>query len=110
MKDSRRTAEERKQDRALRAEASLALEAILAGGSWDQLPAEGVLALSHRMGNGALADLFARRDTGPETAACPTAWGDPGGEPLRCGGGAPETLEAPAFGSFAAPDAAPLSL
>ena len=41
------------------------IEAILEGGSREQLPAERVLSLSGVIGNSALAELFELRETGP---------------------------------------------
>ncbi len=99
---------ERRQAREDRTEAALALEAILNGGSWEQLPAEGVLALSRTVGNDALLSVLTLRETGPETAtgilpsgACLTAPGD-------WGGGEPLTAEAPAFGPVG--ETAPMAL
>ena len=54
------------QSPELQPAAATALQAILAGGDWDTLPAEGVLGLSHSIGNAALADLAARRSAGRE--------------------------------------------
>ena len=91
---------QQKQNREPRAEAALALQAILAGGDWDQLSADGILSLSHTMGNAALAETLALRDSGPETAtrllprgACETA-------PAEWGGGEPVLADAPDFGAM----------
>ena len=91
---------ERKQSPEAPSEAALALEAILSGGSWDRLPENGMLALSHRMGNGALLEVLANRGGGPEreTAALP-----PGPcltQPVEWGAGAPVLSDAPDFASF----------
>ncbi len=113
---TRQTAQDReqaqqKQSREPRAEAALALQAILAGGDWSQLSADGILSLSHTMGNAALTETLALRDSGPETApwilprgACETA-------PTDWGGGAPLMTEAPDFGAMSPMgNAAPLAM
>ena len=102
----------RKQSSELRSAAALALEAILAGGSWDQLPAEGVLDLSHRIGNAALLDLAALRDLGPETGTRTLPEGPCAAAPTAgFAGGAPLTAEAPDFGAMSPMgNAAPLAM
>jgi hypothetical protein len=94
------TEESRRQSSEIKNPASLALQAILAGGSWDQLPADGILALSHTMGNGALLDMYALHRTGPETAMYPAARDGGAAAPIEWSGGAPALTEAPAFGSL----------
>lgn len=47
------------------------MQAILAGVSLDRLSPETVLALSHRIGNSAVAEMIARRTRGSELGACP---------------------------------------
>ena len=90
--DREQTARSR-QDRETGSNAALALDAILAGGNWDQLPADGVLALSHSLGNGALLSLFTLQSVGPETGplALPAAEWNPA---------APLLAEAPDFGGM----------
>ena len=66
-----RTAQDRDNEKTPRAsrtapDAAMALEAILSGGSWDQLPAEGMLELSRTVGNGALLDILSMRKERPE--------------------------------------------
>ena len=78
----------------------MALQAILAGGSWDQLPANEVLALSHTMGNGALLDLCALRAAGEETDMRPLPGGECGTGPVNLAGGEMQIMEAPDFGTF----------
>ncbi len=78
----------------------MALQAILAGGSWDQLPANGVFSLSHTMGNGALLELFALRSTGLETDMRSLPRGECGTDPANWNGGEPQMMEAPDFGTF----------
>jgi len=60
------------------------LQTVIAGGSWDQLPAESVLSLSHKLGNSVLLSLYLQRSRGPERqtrtmphtacAAAPAVW------------------------------------
>ena len=103
---SRQTAQDReqtrrqKQSREQRTNAALALDAILAGGSWDQLPADGVLSLSHTLGNGALLELLAMRSTGPETQTRAMPRGTCRTAPADWDGGAPVLAETPAFGAM----------
>lgn len=90
----------RKKDRDAPAEAAQALEAILNGGSLEQLPAEGMLALSHRMGNDALATVLMRRSAGPEEET-PVLPDNPClTEPGEWEAGEPLLAEAPDFASF----------
>jgi hypothetical protein len=90
----------RKQNRDAPAEAALALEAILNGGSLEQLPAEGMLALSHRMGNGALAAVLRHRGAGPDEGAAALPGGSCLTEPGEWDAGEPLLAEAPDFASF----------
>lgn len=109
--------EEQQRQQALRkqrtenaADPSAALEAILAGGSWDQLPAESVLGLSGMIGNAALAELIAARETGPATAEFPLPAGACGTAPVQWGGGMPAMTGSPAFGAMAPIGGAPLAV
>ena len=102
---TRQTAEDRqsaqrKQNREVKTKAALALEAILAGGSWEQIPTDGVLSLSHTMGNGALLELFAMRDTGPEAQARAMPRGGCEAAPADWNGGAPALTDAPVFAAM----------
>ena len=87
-----------------------ALEAILSGGSWEQLPPEGVLALSHTLGNAALGEMMAMRFRGPELAAIPLPKSPLSAEPMEGPSGEPEWAEAPAFGGESVTALAPLEL
>ena len=60
-------------------------EAILAGDSWEQLPAERIISLSGAIGNTALTELFALRENGPETADRPLPRGKCTEKPLEFG-------------------------
>ena len=91
---------QQKQSRELRPNAALALEAILAGGDWDQIPADGVLALSRTLGNGALLELYAMRNTGPETQTRAMPRGGCEAAPIEMPGGAPILADSPAFGAM----------
>ena len=82
------------------AQAAQALEAILSGGSWEQLPAEGVLALSHSVGNGALLSILSLRSAPPETEESALPAGPCRTEACPWEAGAPLMAEAPDFGSF----------
>ncbi len=90
---------QQKQSHEQRTNAALALEAILAG-SWDQLPADGVLALSRTMGNGALTDLFSMRSTGPETQMRAMPRGSCETAPIDMPGGMPMLADTPVFGAM----------
>ena len=98
VRDRERT--QQKKSRDVRAEAAAALEAILAGGSREQLPAEGVLSLSHTIGNAALSKLLALRPAGPETAAGALPRGACETAPLQWDGGAPLLAQTPDFGAM----------
>ena len=92
-------------------EASQALEAILNGAGWKLLPAEGMLALSHRMGNDALVSLLSLRPGGPETETAALPGGPCLTEAGDWGGGEAAAALAPVFTSFAPMAAsAPLAL
>ena len=91
---------ERRQEQETRDRAALTLEAILSGGSWEQLSAEGVLALSHTLGNAALLGVMALRDTGPELAAYALPGTALSARPMGGFGGEPLLSEAPAFGAL----------
>lgn len=113
---ARQTAEtrertERRQSRDVRAEAALALEAILNGGSLEQLPAEGVLSLSRTAGNDALVSLLTLHKPGPDAGYRALPAGPCLTEPGEWSVGEPMTAQAPDFASFAPlSDAAPLAL
>ena len=113
---ARQTSQDREQNRRQknpdkRDEASQALEAILNGSSWELLPAEGMLALSHRMGNDALVSVLTLRERGPETETAALPRGPCLTEPGNWSAGEPATESAPDFGSFASMGAAaPLAL
>ena len=91
---------QRRQTHETRNKAAQALEAILSGGSWEQLSADGVLALSHTLGNAALLEVMALRDTGPELAASSLPGTALSSEPMGGFGGQPLLSEAPAFGAL----------
>ena len=99
QKTEDRESVQRKRSRETKPAAALALEAILAG-SWDQLPAEGVLSLSHTLGNGALLDLFSMRTTGPEAQTHPMPQGPCLTAPMRADGGEPLLADTPDFGAL----------
>ena len=104
-------ATQRSKDRDPRNQAAQALEAILSGGSWEQLPTEGVLALSHSVGNSALLELAALRSEGPEEGASSLPTGPCEAAPLEMNVGEPLLADAPAFGgALSAGNAAPLAL
>ena len=113
---TRQTAQDResvkqKQSSEIRSTAAQALQAILAGGDWDQLPADGILSLSHTMGNAALAELAAMRDSGPETMTGSLPGGVCRTDPMQWDGGAPVLTAAPDFGAMSPMgDAAPLAV
>ena len=69
----------------------------MSGGSWEQLGSEGVLALSHTVGNSARADILALRDTGPERSFGPLPPGSIETEPMAVPGGEPLFAAAPDF-------------
>lgn len=99
----------RERSREAQANAALALDAILAGGDWSQLPADGVLSLSHRLGNSALLTLCELRGAEPETARLPSGGCET--KPLAWDGGEPQLTEPPHFGAFAPMgEAAPLNV
>ena len=99
------------KNRSLQREAAQALEAILSGGSWEQLPMEGVLALSHAAGNSALLELAALRDSGPEEAPSSLPEGPCETSPLEMSAGEPLLADAPVFsGPSSAGASAPLML
>ena len=91
---------ERRPDREAETEAALALQAILSGGSWEQLPSEGVLALSHGLGNSALLEVVALRQKGPEAESARLPGGESLTGPMDAPGGAPLTAPAPDFGAL----------
>jgi hypothetical protein len=113
---ARQTPQDREQTRRRQSpekqnEASQALEAILNGVSWERLPAEGMLALSHRMGNDALLSVLSLRETGPETQRSSLPGGPCPTEPMDFGPGEAATESAPDFGAFTSMgDAAPMAL
>ncbi len=68
-------------------------------------------SLSHTIGNAALADLIAARDTGPATAELSLPRGECGTAPAQWGGGMPALTETPVFGAMAPiSSAAPLEV
>ncbi len=81
-------------------DAAMALETILSGGNWDQLPAEGMLELSHTVGNGALLDILSMRKELPEAQAFPLPAGECGTVPVYAEGGMPLAVHSPQFGSM----------
>ena len=97
---------ERKQSRDIPAEAALVLETILNGGSREQLSAEGMLALSHRMGNDALLSVLTLRSSGPDTESSPLPDGPCLTAPGEWSTGEPLLAEAPDFGGFTSVTAA----
>lgn len=78
---------------------ALALQALLAGGMSQQIPAALLPAMSRRMGNSGLLDLMDRRSRGPEQVEL--SWSE---TPLNTvpleGGGEPALWSAPEFGSL----------
>jgi hypothetical protein len=110
-REQERAQQRKKQDLDAQAEAAATLQAILAGGSREQLPAEGMLALSHTLGNGALLELLALRPAGPETEGMPLPDAPCLTGPLPAPGGAPQWAAAPDFGGMAPmPASAPLAV
>ncbi|MBE7004304.1 MAG: hypothetical protein E7425_08490 [Ruminococcaceae bacterium] len=102
---------ERKQSRESQKSAAQALEAILAGGSWEQLSTDGILTLSHTVGNSALLDMLALRSMGPEAEISSLPDGACGTAPAEWGGGEPLCVAAPDFGAMSPMGAAaPLSV
>ena len=97
--DREQTARSR-QDRETGSNAALALDAILAGGNWDQLPADGVLALSHSLGNDALLSLFTLQSVGPETGPPALPAGPCRTAAAEWNPAAPLLAEAPDFGGM----------
>ena len=67
----------------------------------EQLPAEGVLELSHSLGNSALFDLLAARSAGAEAQTRPLPPGPCETAPAEFAGGAPVLAEPPAFAAMA---------
>ena len=59
-----------------------------------------MLNLSHVMGNAALAEMIAARESGPSTAEVALPAGGCGTAPAQWGGGVPALTEAPAFGAM----------
>ena len=109
VRDREHTQQDRRREP--RSAAALALEAILAGGSWEQLPADDVLQLSHTMGNAALLDLYALRSLSPEAAAIPLPQSTIETAPLSTLGGEPAQAETPGFASMSSlGGTAPLAL
>ena len=107
--DQRKLPEQERQQkqRTQSAEAAsawaLTLNAILAGGGREQLPAERIRELSGVIGNSALEELFAMRREGPlfsERELPPGVCGTVPAEPDVPGG---PTLVSPPDGSTAAP-------
>ena len=111
-----RTAQDRDSAKTPRAgrtapDAAMALEAILSGGNWEQLPADGMLALSHTIGNGALFEIVSMRGARPETQTYPLPAGKCGAAPAAAASGTPLTVQPPQFGSMSPMDgAAPLQI
>ncbi len=64
------------------------------------MPAEGVLALSHSVGNDALLSILSLHSTGPETEGCALPAGPCRTEACPWEAGEPLMTEAPDFGSF----------
>ena len=88
-----------------------ALEAILSGANLDQLPAGSMLSLSHTVGNSALADMIARRETTPELDSRPLPQGECTAAPMEWKGGVPSLTDVPAFGDASLPaGAAPMAI
>ena len=80
------------------------MQAILAGGRAEQIHAELLFALSHTVGNAALAEALLRRDGGPELIPYQSPEREIGTEVFDWGGGASEApvLEAPALPALSA--------
>ncbi len=90
-----------KQTRENKTAPAAALEALLAGQSLGQLPAESVLALSHSLGNSALLELLSARGSAAEPETRPLPAGPCGTDPVNWGGGGPALAEPPAFAAMA---------
>ena len=86
-----------------------ALEALLAGGSLTQLPAEPARQLAARLGNDALCVLLRSRPRGPALSGPPPA-AAPELPPLDCPDAAPELSPAPDMGALAFPAGPPLTV
>ena len=102
----------REQGRETLSRCAQTLEAILAGGSWEQFPAERLRELSHTLGNAALLELLALKSTGPETVPRPLPGGSCAAAPAEVPvSGGPELVPAPDFSSMSPlGDAPPLTL
>ncbi|HJB59686.1 MAG TPA: hypothetical protein H9771_08570 [Candidatus Faecalibacterium faecipullorum] len=87
----------------------MALQALLAGGSPEKLPAAAVLALAQQMGNSAMLDLLSRPAPGPQL----TRRGIPQAEavpPLACSPAPPALVGGPDFGGMTFPAGGALEL
>ena len=80
----------------------MALQALLAGGSPEKLPAAAVLALAQQMGNSAMLDLLSRPAPGPQLTRR--------GIPLACSPAPPALVEGPDFGGMTFPAGGALEL
>ena len=98
-----RQQEQRKQSSEAASEWALTLNAILAGGSKEQLPAERIRGLSGVMGNSALAELFATRNEGPRFAERDLPQGECMTAPAAFDVGGEPSLVSPPDGLSAAP-------
>ena len=104
--------EQRKKSSEAASDWALTLNAILAGGSREQLPAERIRGLSGVMGNSALAELFAMRKAGPQFSETDLPQGECMTAPAEFDVGGEPALVSPSDGQSAAPlgNAQPLTV
>ncbi len=104
--------EQRKKSSEAASEWALTLNAILAGGSKEQLPAERIRGLSGVMGNSALAELFAMRNEGPRFSERELPHGECMTAPAEFDVGGEPSLVSPSDGQPAVPlgNAQPLTV
>ncbi|MBO4419358.1 MAG: hypothetical protein J5789_06010 [Oscillospiraceae bacterium] len=113
-RQSEQKARQTKQSQSLEeaAECAQVLAAILAGGSWEQFPAERLRTLSGMVGNAALVELMTQRETGPALAMRLPVMTECTAAPVGIFGvGDPSTVQAPDFDGMSPIESAqPLAL